>query len=73
METKNKFILTGDTTTIIELHKNEMQLLHAIRNQWRFGEITIIVRDGLPVRLKRVEEFIDLSTDEKNLTNLKEL
>lgn len=73
METKSKFILTEDTTTIIELHKNEMQLLRAIRNQWRFGEITIIVRDGLPIRLKRVEEFIDLSTDEKNLTNQKEL
>ena len=50
-------------TTIIEimnLHPQEMELLKSIRNKWRFGEIVIQVRNGLPFRLKRVEEFIDL-------------
>ena len=56
---------TNDTTLIeiMSLHPNEMQLLKAIRNQWRFGDITVRVRDGLPFRLLRVQEFIDL--DEK--------
>ena len=51
----------NDTDVIIELHPAEIQLLKAIRHNWRFGEITIIVRDGIPYRLKRVEEFIDLT------------
>lgn len=45
---------------IINLHPKEVQLLKSIRNNWRFGEITIITRDGLPVRLRRVIEFDDL-------------
>jgi hypothetical protein len=62
-QSKQKFILTDDTTTIIELHPFEIQLIKAIRNQWRFGEITIIVKDGIPFRLKRVQEFIDFGTN----------
>lgn len=52
--------IQNDTTIIIELHPNEIQLIKALRNNWRFGEVTIMVRDGVPCRLKRVEEFIDL-------------
>jgi hypothetical protein len=51
----------SDSTVIIELHPCEIQLIRALRNNWRFGEVTIIVREGIPVRLKRVEEFIDLT------------
>lgn len=54
----------SDTTVIIELHPNEIQLIKALRNNWRFGEITILVREGIPYRLKRVQEFIDLETKE---------
>ena len=56
-------MLLGNDTTIIEvteLHPFELQLLKSIRHKWRFGEIRILVRDGIPYRLKRVEEFIDL-------------
>ena len=49
---------------IISLHPNEMQLLRAMRNQWRFGDMTIKVRDGLPVRIVRVQEFIGLDGKE---------
>lgn len=49
-----------DTAIIIELHPKEIQLIKSLRNNWRFGEVTIIVRDGIPCRLKRVEEFLDL-------------
>ena len=52
----------SDSDIIIELHPNEIQLIKAIRNNWRFGEITIVVRDGVPYRLKRVEEFIELNS-----------
>lgn len=49
---------------IMNLHPNEMQLIKAIRNNWRFGEVVIKVRDGLPVRLVRVQEFISLDGKE---------
>lgn len=55
--------LNVDTDIIIELHPKEIQLIKAIRNNWRFGEVTILVRDGLPYRLKRVQEFLDLDTN----------
>ena len=60
-----KFSKIGSDDTaiieIVELHPNEIQLLKAIRHKWRFGEITILVRDGLPFRMVRVQEFVDLT------------
>lgn len=57
----------GNDTVVIheitELHPYEMELLKAMRTKWRFGEIVIMVRDGLPFRIKRVEEFKDLTRD----------
>lgn len=55
--------LNNDTDIIIELHPKEIELIRALRHNWRFGEITIMVRDGLPYRLKRVQEFIDLDSN----------
>ena len=46
---------------ILELHKQEVELLRNLRTKYRFGDITIIVRDGLPVSIKRITE-IDLLT-----------
>lgn len=51
--------------TIVELHPYELELLLSIRNKWRFGEITIIARDGLPVRIRRVTEFLDMAEEAK--------
>ena len=45
---------------IIELHPNEFKLILALRNKFRFGEVVIIMRDGVPQRLKKVEVFEDL-------------
>jgi Holliday junction resolvase-like predicted endonuclease len=42
---------------ILELHRNELQMLRDMRTRFKFGEITIIMRDGLPVRWKRITEF----------------
>lgn len=52
--------MEDDTTIIIELHPNEIELIKSLRNRFRFGEVTIIMRNGLPVRLKRITEFEDL-------------
>lgn len=53
---------TDSTITIVELHPQEVELLKALRNKWRFGEVTIMMREGIPHRLVRVFEFIDLKT-----------
>lgn len=52
----------GDSTVIelLELHPQEIELLKAMRTKWQFGEITIMTRNGLPFRMRRVTEFIDL-------------
>ena len=46
---------------IMSLHPQEMELLKAIRHRWKYGEITILARNGLPYRMVRTQEFIDLS------------
>ena len=53
----------SDTTIIeiVELTMKEIELIKAIRHRWRFGELTLLVRDGQPYRMKRVTEFTDLS------------
>jgi hypothetical protein len=54
--------MANDTVIEIwELHPLEMELLRSIRHRWRFGDMTITCKDGLPFRIKRVEEFIDLA------------
>lgn len=55
--------MRSDTTVIeiMSLAPQEMELLKAIRNKWRYGEITILARKGLPYRMVRTQEFIDLS------------
>ena len=54
----------NDTTLIeiLELHPYEMELIRSIRHRWRFGEMTIFVRDGLPQRIMRVQEFINMQS-----------
>lgn len=52
----------SDTTVIeiVELHAQEIELIKAIRGKWQFGEVTILTRNGLPYRIRRVTEFNDL-------------
>jgi hypothetical protein len=42
---------------ILELHPNELSMLRDMRTRFKFGEVTIIMRDWLPVRWKRITEF----------------
>ena len=55
--------MSNDTSVIeiIDLHPQELELIKAIRHRWRFGQMTIMVKDGLPFRLERVIETIDLT------------
>jgi len=48
------------TIEIIELKPQEVDLIRFLRNSIRFGEVVIKIRDGLPVRLVRIQEFADL-------------
>lgn len=49
--------VTNDTyLELIDLHTYEMELIKRLR-QYRFGEITIVMKDGLPVRFKRITEI----------------
>jgi hypothetical protein len=46
---------------ILELHPNEMQLIQRLRKSLRFGEMTITMRDGLPVKITRIIEIENLN------------
>ena len=46
---------------ILTLHPFEMELLSKLRKNFRFGEVTIVMKDGLPLRIKRVYEIEDLT------------
>jgi hypothetical protein len=42
-----------------QLHQKEIELLYWIRNRFRWGELVIQVRDGLPFRISRAVEYQD--------------
>ena len=58
--------MQNDSTVIeiIDLHPHEIQLIKHLRNTFKFGEVTIIMKDGVPFRIKRVMEFQNLSLKE---------
>lgn len=49
----------------MELDPKEVELILAIRNKYKFGEIILECRDGLPQRIGRttVYEKLDLKKD----------
>lgn len=42
------------------LSVNEANLVMKLRNNYRYGEVIVIMHNGQPCRLKRVEEYDDL-------------
>jgi hypothetical protein len=42
------------------LTPREYSLIVALRSRWRFGEVTIVMRDGTIQRVKRAEIFDNL-------------
>lgn len=50
-----------DATTLLnELHPKEVALLLSLRNKFRYGDVVVKMRDGIPQRLSKVTEFDDL-------------
>lgn len=43
-----------------ELHALEIELIRRIREQYRFGEISLITHEGLPQKIKQVTVFESL-------------
>lgn len=44
-----------------ELHHNEIALINFWRNNVRYGEITIVIQDGVPKRLLKYVESKNLA------------
>jgi hypothetical protein len=42
---------------IIDLHPFELQLIKSLRTRFRFGDITITMKDGVPFQWKRITEI----------------
>lgn len=45
-----------------QLHLLEIELLKRIRQRYRYGEITIILHNGLPQKIKEVTIYEDLKS-----------
>ena len=42
---------------MMELHPQEADLINQIRNRFRFGEVLVETRDGLPYRIGRTTVY----------------
>lgn len=43
--------------TLGDLDQAEIELIHHIRNRFRYGEIVVEVRDGKPYMINKVTEY----------------
>lgn len=41
----------------VKLHRKEKELIHYIRTKFKFGDIIIQTRDGLPYRILKATEY----------------
>jgi hypothetical protein len=48
---------------LLPLHPKEIALLLALRNKFRYGDVIIKMKDGLPQRLAKAYEFDELNTE----------
>ena len=51
-------------TIQMELHPNEVELIRRIREQFRYGRIEVITKDGLPMAIERTVERYSLSVSQ---------
>lgn len=47
---------------VLPLHQNEIDLIWYLRNRYRFGEVTLLMRDGLPQDLLKTVERTRMGT-----------
>jgi len=53
----------------MELNDNEKALILALRNRFRYGDVIIVMRDGIPQRIKQAwvfKELRNIGLDKKN-------
>lgn len=50
------------------LRPEEVILILALRNKFRYGEVNVLMRDGIPQRVLKVELYVDLK--EKRQENI---
>lgn len=43
-----------------KLHPKEVQLIYYIRNKFKYGDVVVQTRDGLPYRISRAVEYQEL-------------
>ena len=55
---------------LIPLHPNEIRLLTRIRDDYKYGEITIKIQDGVPLRINKGIIAEDLSQKDDEETNV---
>ncbi len=46
-----------------ELHALEIELLRRIREKYRFGELVLILHEGLPRKIRQVTVYEDLKDE----------
>ena len=46
--------------TPMELHPKEEQLIKYLREKFRYGEVVVLMRDGLPSRIARTVEHVSI-------------
>lgn len=56
---------------ILPLKPQEIDLIHLIRNKYRYGTIEIMVRDGVPSDILRTIERIRLGSVDNTIDNSK--
>lgn len=49
----------NERSVVLTLTDREKWLIIAIRERFRFGDVTIVMRDGVPQRIKRAFETED--------------
>ncbi len=54
---------SSDKMQSMELHEFEVCFINKMRGKYRFGELTIVVQDGLPIRIKKAEFRESLKTN----------
>jgi len=56
---------------IIELHPKEIALILSLRSKFQYGDVVVVMHQGLPARLKQVVVFDDLNTVDISKETLK--
>ena len=57
-------MIEKETHEIINLHPNEVRLIKRMRSKYRFGEIVVVIQDGIPQRIRKAVVSDNLKLDD---------